>query len=67
MPIQVQPRTTLSHQGRGPGAILRDEGEPELRQSQDPSDHLRPQVLRGQGLQGFLDRRRRRLSSAANP
>jgi hypothetical protein len=66
MPSQIQPRTTWPDQGRGPGAILRDGGKPKLRQSQDPPGRLRLQALRGQGLQGFLDRRHRRWSSAAN-
>jgi hypothetical protein len=64
--IQVQPRITQSDRGRSPGAILRDEEEPELCQSQDPPGYLRLQVLRGQGLRGFLGRRRRRSSSAAS-
>jgi hypothetical protein len=64
--IQVQPRTTRSDRGRSPGAILRDEEEPELRKSQDPPGHLRHQTLRGQGLRGFLGRRRHCSSSAAN-
>jgi hypothetical protein len=38
--IQVQPKTTQSDRGRSPGAILRDEEEPELHQSQDPPGHL---------------------------
>jgi hypothetical protein len=67
MPIQVQPSTTWPDQERGPGAILRDEEEPKLHQSQDPPGRLRLQALRGQGLQGFLDRRCRRWSLAANP
>jgi hypothetical protein len=64
--IQVQPRTTWSDRGWSPGAIPRDEEEPELRQSQDPPGHLRLQALREQGLWGFLGLRRRRSSSAAN-
>jgi hypothetical protein len=66
MPIQNQPRTTWPDQERGLGASLRDEGEPKLHQSQGPPGRLRLQVLRGQGLQEFLARRRHRLSSAAN-
>jgi hypothetical protein len=50
MPIQVQPSTTWPDQERGPGAILRDEEEPKLHQSQDPPGRLRLQALRGQGL-----------------
>jgi hypothetical protein len=56
MPIQDQPSTTWPDQERDHGAILRDEGEPMLRQSQGPPGHLRLQALRGQGLQGLLDR-----------
>jgi hypothetical protein len=67
MPFQFQPSTTWPDKNQGPGAILRDEEEPKLPQSQDPPGRLRLQALRGQGLQGLLDRRRRRLSSAANP
>jgi hypothetical protein len=66
MPIKFQPRVTWSDQKQGPEAFLRDEEEPELRQSQDPTGHLRPQPFREQGLQGLLVRRRRRLSLAAN-
>jgi hypothetical protein len=64
--IQVQPKTTQSDRGQSPGAILRDEEEPELHQSQDPPGHLRLQALRGYGLRGFLGRRRRRSSSVAS-
>jgi hypothetical protein len=66
MPIQFQPSITWPDQKWGPGAILRDEEEPKLRQLQDPAARLRLQVLRGQGLQGLLDRWRRCLFSAAN-
>jgi hypothetical protein len=66
MPIKFQPSATWSDQKQGPGAFLRDEEEPELRQSQDPTGLLRPQPFREQGLQGLLVRWRRRLSFAAN-
>jgi hypothetical protein len=64
--VRVQPRTKRLDQGRSPGAIPRDEEEPELRQSQDPPSHLRHQTLHGQGLRGFLRRQRHRSSSVAS-
>jgi hypothetical protein len=41
MPIQFQPSTTWPDQKQGPGAILHNEEEPKLRQSQDPLGRLR--------------------------
>jgi hypothetical protein len=46
MPIKFQLSATWPDQKRDPGAFLRDEEEPKLRQSQDPTGRLRPQALR---------------------